>query len=315
MQIEQLCQIEAIERLGTISAAASELHLSQPALSRSMQRLEAELGHALFDRMKNRVAVNAAGRAVAEHARSVLREVQLLHDVVDEVARRSRTLRVGTCAPAPLWALTARIVECFPGDILSSEMLSEREIEQRVLDGSIDFGISRKPLLLPVVDSTLLMTETLSIAVLPSHPLAAKGCVRFDDINGVEFLLLEDIGVWHDFHRLYMPDSNFIKQKDREVFTQLAKTSSMPIFVTDLPLQAGLFPERVRVPIDEPEATTSFYLLARQDAAPRIRDIVDRIKDAEGVRAEGAQEPLPARGASGVLSRAASASGGGAALP
>lgn len=50
MELEQMRQLEAIERLGTVSAAAEELHISQPALSRSIQRLEAELGCTLFDR-------------------------------------------------------------------------------------------------------------------------------------------------------------------------------------------------------------------------------------------------------------------------
>lgn len=278
MQIEQLRQIDAIERLGTISAAAQELLISQPALSRSMQRLERELGQSLFERSKNHVSLNPIGIIVAEHARSILRETQLLYDAIDEASRQSRALRVGTCAPAPLWHLTARIVERFPGNVLSSEMIAEREIEQRVLDGSIDLGISRKPFLLPVIVNTPLMTETLSIAVPPTHPLARKKCVHFDDINGLEFLLLEDIGVWHDFHRRYMPDSNFIKQKDREVFLQLALSSDLPIFVSDIPLQKDMFPDRERIPIDEPEATSTFYLLTKENAPENVQRIAAWIR-------------------------------------
>ncbi|MEC4271918.1 LysR family transcriptional regulator [Adlercreutzia sp. R25] len=275
MDIEQIRQLVTVAECGTMSEAASRLALSQPALSRSIQRLEAELGAPLFNRGKNRVALNTAGRAAVEQGHVVLREAQRLFDVVDEAARRSRALRVGTCAPAPLWNLTARIIERFPGDVLESETLDEREIEQRVLNGSIDFGISRKPFLLPVVTNTLLMTETLSIAVPPDHPLARRSSVHFSDIDGVDFLLLEDIGVWHDFHRRYMPHSHFFLQKDREVYLQTAAASPLPIFVTDIPVMRYAFPERVRVPIDEPEATASFYLLAREDASPRVREIVD----------------------------------------
>ena len=50
MELEQMRQLDAIARRGTISAAAEELHLSQPALSRSIRRLERELGQELFDR-------------------------------------------------------------------------------------------------------------------------------------------------------------------------------------------------------------------------------------------------------------------------
>lgn len=260
-----------------MSAAAAECNLSQSAFSRSIQRLEAELGAQLFDRQKNSVRLNETGRAAVAHARNVLREVQLLQDAVDEAQRRARTLRVGTCAPAPLWNLTARIVERFPTDVLSSETLDEEEIERRVLDGSIDFGISQKPFLLPVITNAELMTEALSIAVPASHPLSTCESVTFDDIDGVDFLMLEDIGIWRDVHHDHMPHSHFVIQKDREVYTQLAEAGTMPVFVTDIPIQWGLLPERVRVPIDHPAATKTFYLLAREDATPRVREIFDWI--------------------------------------
>ena len=54
MELDQLRQMIAIEEAGTMSAAADVLSLSQPALSRSVQRLEAELGAELFDRGRNR---------------------------------------------------------------------------------------------------------------------------------------------------------------------------------------------------------------------------------------------------------------------
>ena len=94
MDINQLRQLEALAQHGTMSAAANACNLSQSAFSRSIQRLESELGAQLFDRQKNSVHLNETGRAAVAHARNVLREVQLLQDAVDEVQRRARTLRV-----------------------------------------------------------------------------------------------------------------------------------------------------------------------------------------------------------------------------
>ena len=62
MELEQLRQLDAIAREGTMSAAARALHLSQPALSRSLARLEAELDQPLFDRPGRRLVLNDAGR-------------------------------------------------------------------------------------------------------------------------------------------------------------------------------------------------------------------------------------------------------------
>ena len=61
MDIDQLRQLEAFAHHGTMSAAANACGLSQSAYSRSIQRLEAELGAQLFDRQKNSVHLNETG--------------------------------------------------------------------------------------------------------------------------------------------------------------------------------------------------------------------------------------------------------------
>ena len=69
MELEQLRQLDVIAREGTMTAAACALHLSQPALSRSVQRLEAELATPLFSRAGRGVTLTDAGRAEAERTR------------------------------------------------------------------------------------------------------------------------------------------------------------------------------------------------------------------------------------------------------
>ena len=61
-ELYQLEQLLAVSECGTLSQAAEQLHLSQSALSRSMQRLEAELQVPLFTRQKNRIELNECGR-------------------------------------------------------------------------------------------------------------------------------------------------------------------------------------------------------------------------------------------------------------
>lgn len=67
-ELNQLQQLLCIAKHGNLSRAAQELHLFQPALSRSMQRLESELQMELFDRQKNKIAFNPTGELAIEYA-------------------------------------------------------------------------------------------------------------------------------------------------------------------------------------------------------------------------------------------------------
>ncbi|MBQ7248500.1 MAG: LysR family transcriptional regulator, partial [Deltaproteobacteria bacterium] len=65
IELQLLEQLVAFEQHGTLSAASAALHLSQPSLTRSMQKLESLLGVPLFEREKNRIRLNPTGEVAA----------------------------------------------------------------------------------------------------------------------------------------------------------------------------------------------------------------------------------------------------------
>ena len=104
IELSQLENLLAVEKYGTLSAAAEHIHLSQPALSRSMQKLEDQL-RVSFDRQKNRVSLNATGQLAVEYARRVVEQAGELTRQVRAFDRSRHTISVGSCAPAPLWKM------------------------------------------------------------------------------------------------------------------------------------------------------------------------------------------------------------------
>ena len=76
LELYQLEQLVMIEKCGTFSEAARELYISQPALSRSMQRLEKELGFPLFEHGKNRVSLTPTGVLAVSYARELLKRAK-----------------------------------------------------------------------------------------------------------------------------------------------------------------------------------------------------------------------------------------------
>lgn len=278
MELEQLRQLEAIEREGTMSAAARELHLSQPALSRSLGRLENELGQPLFDRMGRRLILNEAGRVALEHVHQILRAERAMREALGDVARRTRALRVGTVAPAPLWRLTALMTERFPGQVLTSQMLTDSEVETGIVNGDLDLGISLRPLALPMMRSTRLMVENLSVVLPPGHALAQRQSLSTAELDGETFLILKDIGFWRQVCDRSFPRSELVVQEDMGVFKELTRSSTLPYFITDAPSFADILSslsDRAIVPIRDTVAHVTFYLLARSGGRQEAVDLFD----------------------------------------
>lgn len=280
MELEQLRQLDAIERFGTMSAAANELHLTQPSLSRSMKRLEADLGQELFTRTGNRAVLNDAGRIALQHARTILADERRMRDAFDELARRQRTLKVASVAPAPTWRMTALVVERFPGVILDPDLLPVREVEGALLNQEADFSITRRPLQLPGMASAPLMTEDLYLSVPETSPYADRTSVSFADVDGEAFLVFEQIGFWMDIARQNLPNSQIIVQKDRMVFAQLITSTDLLCFTTDAPENTSTTQGRVRVPIVDGDAHATFFLNARTDSPKQVADIIDWVRSA-----------------------------------
>lgn len=84
IELEQLKQLIAFTTYGTLSKAAEELYISQPALSRSIQKLEKTLGVELFDRKKNKMELNENGKTIIQYAEKILNLVDEMEEKVNK---------------------------------------------------------------------------------------------------------------------------------------------------------------------------------------------------------------------------------------
>lgn len=103
IEFNQLEHLVSIAKNKTISKAAEELLISQPGLTRSMQRLEDDLGLSLFNRKKNKIELNENGKLAVEFAQKLLDGRE---EMIKELTKLSQNhISFGSCAPAPLWGV------------------------------------------------------------------------------------------------------------------------------------------------------------------------------------------------------------------
>ena len=93
---------------GTLVAASEIVNVTQPSLTRSLQKLEDILGVQLFDRTKNTISLNQTGRLAVDYARRILALQNEMENEVVDFYRRTREIKVASIAPMPLYVLTQR---------------------------------------------------------------------------------------------------------------------------------------------------------------------------------------------------------------
>ena len=176
--LEQLC---AFSEYGTLSKAAESLHISQPALSRSMKKIEEELGVSLFNRENARISLNETGELAARLASELLSLNNGMVRRIKAFDRSQRSINVGACAPYPMNALMPLLQEYFGGMLITSELAELDDIENGLLDNTYQIGILNKPTENEELFCQRFVSEHLYISVPKSHRLAKRKFIKYKD--------------------------------------------------------------------------------------------------------------------------------------
>lgn len=196
MTVEELRWFVAVAEREHVTAAAAELHVSQPALSRALARVQAHVGVPLFDRRGRNLRLNRYGRLYLERARRALAE---LDAGGEELAAATGTAGGGTVLLAFLHTLGSWLVPALlrgfgaahPEVTLRLDQGSAQEMLQRLRSGDVDLILtSPRP-----EDASIgwhpLATEPLRLVVGPGHPLAARKRVRLAEVAGEPFVAMK----------------------------------------------------------------------------------------------------------------------------
>src|SRR6478609_6465886 len=176
---DQLAGFIAVAEELHFGRAAERLNMTQPPLSRQIQKLERSVGVDLLERDNRKVQLTHAGMAFLDEARRLLALAERAPVAARRIASgRSGLLRIGFTAASGLSILGPLLEEIstrLPDvDIDLQELVSGEQI-QALQTGELDFGLARPPFDEEVFDSHLLYRESLVLAVPSGHRLARLG--------------------------------------------------------------------------------------------------------------------------------------------
>ncbi len=280
IELTLLEQLAAFEEYGTLSKAAEMLHTSQPALTRSMKKLEEELGVVLFERKKNRMGLTPTGKTAVRYARRVLQSAEDFSTQVIQFDRSQHTIHIGFCAPIPQQVLTPVLNNIFQDMTISADMKSDQDFLTLLQNGTYQLAVLHEKPDDALFYSKKIGHEDLYLNTRVSDPLAFYPEVHLSDLENTTMLLLNRIGFWMDLVMENIPNPHFIIQYEQDSFDELARLSDLPVFTTDYYIKrSGHMPGRLDIPIADSACHTDYYLTCLKEREKEYRPLFRQVNE------------------------------------
>ena len=264
IEIYLLEHLEAMADCRTLAEASEKLNISQPTLTRSIQKIENILGVTLFTRERNRMYLNENGKMAVDYAARILALDAEMINHIRLLDQSSKMISVGSCTPGPLLEIVGDLQTMHPDKKIVSGVnlpdqliagLETNEYQMIILDS-------------PIKEAGYLCshwgTERLFISLVPDHPLAGRESLSFAEINSLNMPVVSNLGIWRSIIEDQMPDSEFYTQSDLKILGEIANASTFPVFDSDARIAMyGANKNRLTIPISDKEACLECYCICK----------------------------------------------------
>lgn len=179
MTLNQLKYFQAVARTMNFRAAAEELYISQPSLSRSIDTLEHELGVVLFERTGRHIALTGSGRLFLEYTNRILDECDRATYKMKELSTNGGRIDIGYVFPLANYYIPHKVRSFL--DIPENEKVTfgftqnrSSSIIKEIKNGNLDVGFCSFSENEEELEFTPILKQEMVIITSKDHPLAEK---------------------------------------------------------------------------------------------------------------------------------------------
>jgi DNA-binding transcriptional LysR family regulator len=188
MELHALRQFVAVARLEHLSRAAEELRVAQPSLSRTIARLESELGTPLFDR-SGRLRLNDTGRLFRDYVERSLGELEAGRRAVAEATSEGLgTVRLASETFLTLTGPLAAYKRAHPSVEIELHWSPAEDMARRLRAQDVDLCVASQPIHAEGLESVQLFDEAVGVGTPLDHPLAGRASVSIDELADQPFV-------------------------------------------------------------------------------------------------------------------------------
>lgn len=192
--LRQIEIFEAVARHASITRAAAELHLTQPAVSMQVKQLEQQVGLPLTEQIGRRLQLTPAGVEMREHGRRIAAQLADLQAAMDALRGLERgVLRIAVVSTANYFLppILARYGAEYPGVHVQLQVGNRDAVLGALADNQADLAITGQPPETADVIAEQFMDNPLVVIASPQHPLAARARVPLAALAGQPLLVRE----------------------------------------------------------------------------------------------------------------------------
>lgn len=179
-KIEYFCKVA---RYGSISRAAEQIHIAQPALSAAIHRLENELGVTLFVRAAKGVHLTKTGQKLLPYAEAICSNYESLLQEIRISKTGAGILRIGGAMQHVSQIVDMYMADSGNSNLFYRQYLNYYDIKSDLINHSVDIVVSSPPITKEGIKSLILYNETLGVLLSERNRLSAKETISVWDLQ------------------------------------------------------------------------------------------------------------------------------------
>jgi len=211
LELLQLQYFRKVAELEHMTKAAEELRIVQPALSKTIARLEQDLGVLLFDRKGRQISLNAFGRAYLRQVEIALKALEDGRKEVEDLAGMERgRLFLATTTHKCFSDCIGEFLTLHPNVKLQISQASEQEKVELLQKGELDLCITFPPIEQPGIEGISFLTEEILLAVPQSHRFADRESINLIEAAEESFISIKSGNPFREMTDDFCKQAGFI---------------------------------------------------------------------------------------------------------
>jgi DNA-binding transcriptional LysR family regulator len=271
--LNDLQAFRAVVEHTSFRKAADTLRITQPALSRRVDKLETALGVRLFERTTRKVSLTTVGRAFLPQVERILDDLDLaLMSVGNSAELRAGSVTIA-CVPSAAYYFMPTVIRTFHQRYARVRVkvldVSANEVNGAVAMGEADFGLTFTGNLSPEVDFEPLLQEHYVVACRRDHPLASHAHVTWAELYEHDYIALDRTSgnrlvLDQALKHLPVPKPSLCETRHVTTMIGMVEAGLGVAAVPSIALPLGGHPILMGVPLIEPEVVRTVGLITRR---------------------------------------------------